>query len=150
MIPTPAMLAIVQALIAEDPGSLAPVADGLLVHLAKASFNPASVLIPADITEADFTGSAALEAGVGACQEFFDPTTGLRVIQLNEPAGGWHWAATNTSNLPQSIHGWYVTDNANAVLFGSQLFDSPIPILSAGDGVDVDQVRFSMSIPTLQ
>lgn len=144
MTPTKAMLDILQLLLANDAASLADPAAAVHVHLAMANFNPASVLIPADITEATFVGSAVLSAGLGAQQAFTIPATGERIVQLKEPAGGWHWVATAATDLPQSIYGWYVTNLADTILYGSELFSAPIAILSIGNGIDVGQVRFRM------
>jgi len=144
MTPTDLILNALQTLLGEDPATLAPVTDGLLVHLANAAFTPSVSLVLAGLSEADFTGAAALEAGAGPCQLFTDGISGLRVIQLNEPLGGWHWQPTNTSNLPQIIYGYYVTDNPATVLYGAALFPTPYNLSAVGQGIDVGQIRFTL------
>lgn len=145
MTPSPAMLDTLNTLLATDAGSLADPANALHVHLANAAFNPASVLVPGDISEATFTGSAAIAAGLGAQQDFDDPVTGLRVVQIKEPAGGWHWLCTADPLTPETIYGWYLTDNTDAVLYGSALFGTPVVITQAGQAIDLGNVRFEMS-----
>lgn len=143
MQPTNVILDAIANLLAADPTTLAPVANALHVHLAIAAFTPGPTLSVGDFTEATFTGGAALPAGVGACQEFTDPVTGQRIVQLNEPAGGWHWHCTAGTGLPQTVYGYYVTDHADAVLYGCARLPANVTITASGQGLDVDQVRFT-------
>lgn len=145
--PTNVLLDRMAALLAADTTTLAPAALNVHVHLAIAPFSPAATLTVASFTEATFTGYTALNAGTGGQQVFVDPATGNRVIQLLEPAGGWHWATTGAGGLPMTVYGFYVTDNANAVLYGSALLATPVVLAASGQGVDVPQVRFAL-IPT--
>lgn len=144
MTPSNVILDRLQILLASDTATLAPAALAVHVHLAKAPFTPNPALTLAGLTEADFPGYAVALAGTGTQQAFLDPNTGLRVIQLLEPAGGWTWASTGTPTPNQVISGFYVTDNANAVLYASALLDQPVTISGSGQGVTVGTVRFSM------
>ena len=146
MTPGNTILNSLQTLLAADTGTLAA-ALALHVHLAKASFSPGPGLTPASFTEADFGGYAILNAGTGTQQTFTDPVNGNRIVQMLEPAGGWHWQATSGVMLPQTIFGFYLTNNGNTVLYGSQLLPTPILLVASGDGVDVAQVRFAL-LPT--
>jgi hypothetical protein len=130
-------------LLAGDTGSLAAVA-AMHVHLAKANFTPGPDLTVGDLTEADFTGSAALDAGTGTQQVFVDPVTGQRTIQILEPAGGWHWDCSG-GTLPQTIFGYYLTDNADAVLYAATRLTTPITLTAAGQAVDIPYLRFVFS-----
>lgn len=145
--PTNTLLDRMAVLLAQDTTTLAPAALNVKVHLAQNSFTPAAGLALASFTEANFTGYAALNAGTGNQQEFQDPATANRIIQLLEPAGGWHWASTGTANLPQTIYGYYITDNATTVLYGSALLPSAVTITGSGQGLDIPQVRFAL-LPT--
>src|SRR5262245_40946180 len=136
MVGTNTILDRLAALLQTDATTLAPAAGGVKVHLASAAFTPSPTLTIAGLTEATFTGYTALVAGTGSQQEFLDPVTGNRVVQLNEPAGGWHWATTGAVGLPQTIYGFYVTDNGTTALYGSQLFPTPITLTAAGQGID--------------
>ncbi len=144
MKPTNAILSELQFLLASDPTTLAAAANALHVHLIRVPFSPGAATDYQVLTPADFTGSAALAAGLGTQQSFTDPTTGYRVVQIREPAGGWHWQATNGVNLPQTIYGWCLTDSADTVTYGSDLFDAPILLLGTGDAVDIPNLRFSI------
>ena len=144
MTPTNVVLDRLAELLATDATTLAPAALAVHVHLAKAPFTPAGTRVVADFVEADFAGYAPLDAGVGPQQNFIDPSNGNRTVQLVEPPGGWHWQASGVGNLPQTIYGYYVSDNADAVLFGSKLIQPPIPLAGILDGVDLAQVRFQL------
>lgn len=144
MTPSPAFMDLVATAIANDPAGLDPVALAVEVRLAKVNFSPGSQLIPADFTPADFDGYAKIDAVLGAAQIFFDPVSGLTQIQLNEPAGGWHWETTGLGLLPQTIYGYYVTTNAAAILIGCALFTPPLPLTIIGQGIDIPQVRFTV------
>lgn len=145
--PSQALLNRLNVLLAGDTTTLAPAAGGVKVHLAQNAFAPSLSLALGSLTEATFTGYAALLAPTGAQQSFSDPSTGNLVVQLIEPLGGWHWATTAATSLPQTIYGFYVTDNGTATLYGSALFTTPITLTATGQGVDIAQVRFSV-IPT--
>lgn len=143
MVPSQFLLNRLQTLLAGDTTTFnAPTA--MKAHLAQAAFTPGPALTLASFTEATFTGYAALAAGVGTGQTFND-VTGGRVVQALEPAGGWHWQATGTTGLPQTIYGWYLSDNGNTQLYASGLFVTPIVLTQTGDAVDVPQVRVTIA-----
>jgi hypothetical protein len=136
-------------LLAADTATLANAA-ALHLHLAKNSFTPAPGLTLAGLTEADFTGATALDAGIGAQNVFYDPVRQAYVLQILEPAGGWHWDCTVTPAPSQTIFGVYLTDNADAVLYGSQLLPVPVLISAAGQGLDFANAPFvAQGIPFL-
>lgn len=142
--PTSVLLNRVATLLSTDTGSLAPAALAVKVHLAIAPFTPGPSLTVSSFTEATFSGYTALSAGTGNQESFTDPPSGQRIVQLQEPAGGWHWQANGATGLPQTVYGFYITDNANAVLYGSQLLPAPITLAAVGDGVDLAWVRFGI------
>jgi hypothetical protein len=148
--PTNTLLARLQTLLQTDTGSIASATLACKVHLAIAAFTPSVTLTIANLTEATFTGYAALVGGTGNQQAFFDPVTGQRQVQLLEPAGGWHWQASGTTGLPMTVYGWYVTDNGVANLYGSALFPTPITLTNIGDAVDVPNIRFAIPTNAIQ
>lgn len=145
MVPSNAILDAIQTLLATDTGTLAPAALALKVHLAAAAFTPGAGLDLTTLVEATFDGATALAAGVGACEMFYDQTTGLRVVQLNEPARGWHWQVTGATHLDQTVFGLYVTDSTDAVLYGSNLISPPAAMSVIGKGLDVPYIRFTFA-----
>lgn len=149
MTPTNILLDQLATLLATDPTQLAPVADACHIHLIKAPFTPGPLSDFTTMTAADFTGSTAKSAGVGAQQHFWDPVTSRRVVQLVEPAGGWHWQASAAPTPAQTIYGIAVTDHADLVTYGSALLTSPVTIANIGDAVDIANVRLSFVPPVL-
>lgn len=147
MQPTNVILDRIGTLLAADATTLAPAALATHVHLIREPFTPDLVTDFTTLTPADFDGYAAKSAGVGAQQYFEDPSTGNRIVQLLEPAGGWHWETTGVTNLPQTIYGFVVTDNADLITYGSGLLDSPVELLAANQGIDLANLRFSV-LPT--
>lgn len=144
MTPTDFLLDRLATLLATDTSTLAPAANGVKIHLSKSAFTPSPGLTLAGLTEANFDGYAALVAGAGAQQDFRDPVTGFRVVQLLEPVGGWTWETTGTTSLPMTIYGWYVTNNAGTELYGSQLLPAPVTLSASGQGVAIGNIRFTM------
>jgi hypothetical protein len=134
------------ALLATDATTLAPVALANHVHLIMAPFVPGPGTDFTALTEAVFPGYAAKSAGVGAQQSFNDPATGNRIVQLLEPAGGWHFLCTGDPGVDVTIYGFVVTDNADLVTFGSEIFVPHLVITQAGDAVDIAQVRYSIPV----
>lgn len=148
--PTAVLLNELQTLLSQDTNTLAPAAGGCKAHLIASNFSPGANTDFGTLTEASFTGYAALVAGVGNQQAFFDTVANKRVVQMLEPAGGWHWQATAGTGLPMTIYGWCLTNNAGTVTYGSGLFTPPRQLLASGDAVDIDQLRFEIPANALQ
>lgn len=144
MMPSKALEAAIAAAIAADTATLAEATPFVSVLLIKAAFTPSPELVIGDLSEANFDGYATLHAASAATQVFTDPETGERIIQVREPAGGWHWETTGTTGLPQSIHGFALAKADKSVLYGTEAFDEPIVLNGTDQGVDVDQVRFRL------
>jgi len=141
MLATQVLIDRVATLLAADTTTLAQV--GLVnVHLAKEPFTPGPDLVLGDLVEADFDGYGALAVDSAAAQVFVDPITGDQVIQLDEPAGGWTWETTGVTNLPQTIHGAYLTNSANNVVYGAELLDEQPELNASGQGFSLPYVRF--------
>lgn len=143
MIPSQAILDQITDLLAADATTIAPAALACHVHLAIAPFSPGAGLDIATLVEATFTGGGAISAGLGAQDVFTDPASGLKIIQLLEPAGGWHWDCTALTDLPQTVYGYWVSDNTDAVLYGSALLDAPLFLNAVGQGIDLPWIRFT-------
>ncbi len=150
MVPGQTLLNRLGTLLSTDVGSIASATLAAKAHLSQATFTPSLGLTIASFTEATFAGYAALLGAVGNQQLFVDPLSGFQTVQLNEPAGGWHWATTTAVGLPQTIFGWYVTDNASGVVYGSGLFAIPFILSAAGQGLDIGQLRWQIPLTALQ
>jgi len=124
-------------LLAADTGTLAQAADPNHAVLLKAAFTPGEGVLMADLTPADFDGSTPLECELGTQEEGIDPNTGDAIITLGPPAGGWRWEVTGVTNLPQTIYGIAFTNEAETVLFAMLKFETPIPLSSVNQAINV-------------
>lgn len=137
-----AWLDTIGTLMGADTAWLADATPFVEVHLAQNAFTPGPTLALGDLTEATFTGATALHAASAATQVFKDPANGNQIMQVREPAGGWHWVTTDAVNLPQTIYGYYLTTGDGDPLIAAALFDTPIVLSATGQAIDIGQVRF--------
>lgn len=144
MVPTSVLELSIGTAMGADTTKLAEATPFVAIHLAKAAFTPSRELVLSDLTEATFDGYGALHAASAATQVFIDPATGDQIVQCREPAGGWHFVSTGVTGLPETIYGYYLTDAAGAVLYASEVFDTPVEITASGQGVDIGQVRLRL------
>lgn len=131
-------------LLAADATTLAPAADNNTVLLIMSDFTPNEDLVPADLTPATFDGSAGLLAELGAQQVGLDPTTGDQIVTIEEPVGGWRWITTGLTNLPQTIFGYGLYNEALDTLLGVTKLDTPITLQGVGEEINLGaiQLRF--------
>jgi hypothetical protein len=148
MQPTGALLDSMQTSLAQDTSALAA-ATTMNVHLIVAPFSPSENTSFGSLTEATFTGGAAKAVTAGNQQQYTDPTTHKRVVQLLEPAGGWTWKCTVAPTPGQTVYGICLTDHANAVTWGSALLETPVPIANVNDAVVVGNITFEFDPPVL-
>ncbi len=144
MQPSNVILDEIATLLAHDATTLANM-TALHVHLAKAAFTPTPGLDPTTLNEADFMGYTVLSPTAGNQLEYVNPGSGLRTIELSPPIGGWHYQTTGTPNLPQTIFGWWVTDHTDAILYGSGLLATAIPLSASGQGIDLPSLTFAFA-----
>lgn len=131
------------ALVAADVSFLAA-ATLNKIHLASATFTPSLTLTLANLTEATFPGYAALVGGgTGTQFNFFDPATGNSVVEVKAPAGGWIFNTSGTTGLPQTVYGYYLTDNGSATLIGSALLPAPVTLNATNQYIEIPPVRFT-------
>lgn len=130
-------------LLTADATTLAPPANANHVHLTQQDFTPSLDMVLGDFLAATFDGYAALSLGLGAQPIMYDAETGLLTIKLEDPAGGYVWATTGVTNLPQTIYGAYVTDNADAVLLGAYKFPDPITLTISGQGLSFGELELA-------
>lgn len=132
-------IAVSDAIVAEG-GPFSPEAGSeQKIRLIKEPFTLDKGLVIGDLTFADFTGSTAKACGAGEAQAGINPLTGQRMIRLREPAGGFEWFVTGTPNLPQTIYGYAVTNNAGDALVAVALLDDPVTLTAEGQVIDIPQ-----------
>jgi hypothetical protein len=103
----------------------------------------------ADLVLADFGGYAAIECGAGAPGVYMDPATGQWEIRPVEPAGGFEWVVDADDNLPQSIYGFALLNNAGTTLVAAEKFDAPKVLTAQNQVVDVPQPKLKLAFVPL-
>jgi len=149
MLPSATFQDTAATLMAADTAWLAEATPFVSLHLAQNDFTPSINMSLTDFVECTFTGYAAKNAASAATQVFFDPATTQKVMQVQEPAGGWHFVCSGTPATPQQVTGYYLTDSGATKLIGFGRLDNPIASIMNGMAVDIDQVRFTLSLDAL-
>jgi len=125
-------------LLAASTTTLAQAADPNHVVLIMEPFTPGENLVAADIEPASFDGSTPIEVELGTQLEGLDPATGDAIITIGPPVGGWRWETTGTTNLPQTIYGVALMNEAETVLFASMAFPEPIVLTALNQVINVN------------
>lgn len=142
MTPSQVFMDKIPPLVAADTTGLAELTPFVMVSLVASPFVPSLDLDITTLTLASFTGATPKHAADAGPHVFLDPATNEWMVQVDPPAGGWHWQTTATTNLPETIYGWICTDSAGVVLQGSDVFPEPIVLQIIGQGVDIPRVAF--------
>lgn len=149
MLPTQDVRLALGTLLAADATLLAPAVSANKVILIKTEFTPNENIVPADYTEADFDGYAAKAGSTGAQETAIDPLTNQQIITITEPAGGWRFASTGVTNLPQTIYGYALVDSTKATVLASALLPAPVPITASGQEVNLGSVKLTLNLQPL-
>lgn len=124
-------------LLAADATTLAQPTDLNKMILIMAEFNALESTVIGDLTPADFDGSAALLQVTGTQPEGLDPNNTDAIITLKPPAGGWRWETTGITNLPQTIYGFALINDAETTLFCSEKLPTPITLTGVNQVIDI-------------
>lgn len=113
------------------------------VKLAKAPMTPTVNSVPADFTEADYTGYAAIQLD----------TLGVAHIDKNSQAAAAFtdlaiFVATGTITPVQNIYGYWLIDSANNYI-GAEAFGTPFPMSGPLSPLQL-QLGFAMRSGILQ
>lgn len=142
MLPMKALRLQLGELLAADTTTLAPVTANKIALVAGA-FALSENLVVGSLTLATFTGSTPKAGASGAQQAGTDPVTGEQKITILAPAGGWRWECTVAPGSPETIYGFALLDTTLATLLGAAVLDTPVPIASVGDFVDLGAVEIT-------
>lgn len=145
MVPTNLIIADVPALLAADTSTLAPASNPPSVTLVAGPFTPSPATIPGDLVAPTFDGYAAIACAVGAQLTGQDPFTLSYFTEMKIPTGGWRWAVTGTTNLPQTIYGVALVNHGSTVVYGSAVFPTPIVLNAVGQVIEVPNLRFTFN-----
>jgi hypothetical protein len=107
-----------------------------------AAVTPSENLVAADVTPATFIGSTPIEVELGAQGEGTDPNNDDGIISILPPVGGFRWETTATTNLPQTIYGFALMNEAQTTLFGAEALETPIVLTGTNQVVQLPEVQF--------
>jgi len=129
-------------LLAEDPDTLAPPADANVIALVMAEFTPSEGTVLGDLTLADFVTSTPLAVVVGTQPEGLDPNNADALITLSPPAGGFRWETTALTNLPQTIYGFALLNDALDTLLACEVLEEPVTLTAVNQVVELGAIGF--------
>lgn len=142
MLPLEALRLQLGELLAADTTTLAP-ASANKIALIAAPFSLTETTLLSSLTLATFTGATPLAGATGAQNVGLDPVTGAQVIQIKPPAGGYRWITGDLVNLPQTIYGYALLDNAGAVLLALAQLPTALTLQVAGQFIEIDPVNIT-------
>lgn len=128
-------------LLAADDATLAPALAANKIALIKAAFAYSESIALADLDLADFDGSTPIAGAVGAQLVGIDPVTLEQIITIKDPVGGYRWITTGMTNLPQTIYGAALLNDAGDAILGLLVEDTPITLNAVGQQIDLGSVQ---------
>ena len=141
MTPSRRLFDSIGTLVGTDSANLDDAA-GTHLHLAGAAFVPSLDLDITHLIEPSYPGYAAVPSGTAAPFVYYDSANGLYTVQVQEPAGGWHFGCTSDPTDPAIIYGWFLTDHTDAFLLGSGLLNPQITVNRGGQAFDLPPMVF--------
>ncbi len=145
MLPTLAVRLQLGNLLAADTTTLAPAASANKIALIKEPFNYDENQTASSLTFADFTGATPIAGETGSQATGIDPTTLDQIITILDPVGGYRWITGDAVNLPQTIYGAALTDNAGTTLLALLQLNPPILLQEAGQQIDLGTVTMTLN-----
>lgn len=148
--PTAALQARLGALLAGDTTTLAQASDANVIALVQSNTTYSPTLVAADLELADFDGSTEIAGATGAQLSGTDPATGDQIVTIKEPAGGWRWETTGVTNLPQTIYGFALLNEAKTTLYGYERLATPVTLTAADQVIDIGSATFRIIAGAMQ
>lgn len=108
---------------------IAELLDGCEIHLYTNAFTPNADMVPADFTEADFTGSAEITPTFAAIG---NTDTGREISAQAV------WTATGFPTGGNTIEGYYVMNAGETDVICAERFSDPVPIANVGDQLTLE------------
>lgn len=152
MVPTNTLLTAMMTALGSDTTMLA---GALWLFPIKSEFSPGPDPVLTDADLADFDGSGPKTTGAATRPVLSDPVSGDIFIRIPDPAGGWQWTTTGTTNLPQTIYGVALSSDSatieGAELLGTALLPGgPVELNITGNSFGFSDVDFRLVLPALQ
>jgi len=135
--------------LASDTATLAQAAAPNHMVLIMEPFNPSEAIVAADLTPATFDGATPLEVVLGTQASGFEPGTDDSRIDILPPIGGFRWETTGITNLPQTIHGYALMNEAQTVVYATAIFETPKVLTAINQVVDGLEATLFMAKDTI-
>jgi len=129
-------------LLAADTATLAQAADANVIALIMEPFTPSESTSFDDLTLATFDGSTPIAVGLGTQPEGLDPNTMDAIISMLPPAGGFRFETTGVTNLPQTIYGYALLNDALDTMLGCELLPEPITLNGVNEVIEIPSPGF--------
>ena len=100
------------------------------VHLFTNAVNPNSRTVLGDLTEATFAGYATVALPALAGPVHVQPDSEALLAEVNFIAG-------SVVSPGENIHGFFITDTTNAILYAAEAFDDPVSISASEDFLSI-------------
>jgi len=111
------------------------------LRLFKNDIEPDPTTLIGDITDADFDGYADVAVEEAIATIGIDALTGNRRVVVLQAAGGSVFQVSGgVTNLPQTIYGWALLNNAKTAIVGIERFETPIVLANIDDMLTIDNV----------
>jgi len=149
MFATKALRQQAMKLLAADATTLAPAADANVIALVMNEIAPGEALTFADLVLATFDGSTPIAVGLGTQPTGENPFTAAEVISLKQPVGGFRWETTGVTNLPQTIYGYVLLNDALDTLLASDLLDTPVTLTAVDQVIDIGAAEMQLPANTI-
>lgn len=136
-------------LLAADATTLAPAADANVIALVMNEISPGESLVFGDLTLATFDGSTPIAVGLGTQPTGENPFTAAEVISLKQPVGGFRWETTGVTNLPQTIFGYALLNQAMDAVLATELLDTPVTLTAVDQVIDIGAPEMQLPANTI-
>lgn len=136
-------------LLAADTTTLAQAADNNVIALIMEPFTPNETLTVGSLVLATFDGATPILVGLGAQPSAYDPNTDDVVISLKPPVGGFRFETTGVTNLPQTIYGFALLNEALDAVLAAELLPAPVTLTGINQGIDLNDVEIRQLANTM-
>jgi hypothetical protein len=98
------------------------------------------------LTLASFAGSTPITVPAPPQLETIDNETGRFGVLMKEPVGGYKFLCTTAPDTPETVYGWVVYDEEDALLYFTELLPNPVVITDVGNFVELTAVLGYLSM----
>jgi len=109
-------------------------ADAPRLRLFKNDVQPNVDTELGDFEEADFDGYTEKGWSSDDWNYGVDPVSGNQILEPKPTGASAVWEVTGETDIPQTVYGFYLTDNAGTTLIGARRFNTPVVLTGPATG----------------